>query len=132
MGWMNSEVSLAFILVFGAIVFIGIILLFGLLMRHIVYPLHDKIWKYRRRKKGTTLKELFMDGLFFLIIILWFPFISILTAGSLYIAISSSIEKNILNTLLGIALTIFFGSKLWFMLEHKKRAENRWKKRKRK
>jgi uncharacterized membrane protein YcaP (DUF421 family) len=73
-----------------------------------------------------------MDGLFFLILILWFPFILILTLGSLYIAVSAVIEKNILNTIIGIALSTFFVTKLGYMLEHRHHAKKRWKIKRRK
>jgi hypothetical protein len=100
-------------------------------MRHLVIPTHDRIWKYKRKNKGSKLKELFMDGLFFLMLALWFPFILILTIGSLYIAVSAVIEKNILNIFIGIALSAFFGAKLGYMLEHRSHAKKRWKKKKR-
>ena len=119
------------LLLLGIIISIGVIFLFGLIMRHLVIPTHDRIWKYKRKNKGSKLKELFMDGLFFLMLALWFPFILILTIGSLYIAVSAVIEKNILNIFIGIALSAFFGAKLGYMLEHRSHAKKRWKKKKR-
>jgi hypothetical protein len=101
-------------------------------MRHIVIPTHDRIWKYKRRNRKGDLKEVFMDGLLFLILILWFPFILILTLGSLYIAVTAVIEKNILDSIIGIVLSTFFGAKLGYMLEHRSHAKKRWKIKKRK
>jgi hypothetical protein len=128
----DGGVIFSLLVLLGIMVFTGLIFLFGLIMRHIVIPTHDRIWKYKRRKKIIDLKELFMDGLFFLIMILWFPFILILTLGSLYIAVSAVIEKNILNAIIGIALSTFFGAKLGYMLEHRSHAKKRWKKKRRK
>jgi len=129
----NNEMIFSLLILLGIIIFMGIIFLFGLILRHIVIPTHDKIWKYKRKKKiSNNLKELFMDGLFFLVLILWFPFLIILTLGSLYIAISSVIEKNILNAIIGIVLSTFFVTKLGYMLEHRSHAKKRWKIKKRK
>jgi hypothetical protein len=128
----DNGVIFSLLILLGIIVSIGIIFLFGLIMRHIVIPTHDKIWRYKRKKIGSGLKELFMDGLFFLIMILWFPFIIILTLGSLYIAVSAVVEKNILNIIIGIALATFFGAKLGYMLEHRSHAKKRWKNKRKK
>ncbi len=110
---------------------IGIIFLFGLIMRHLIVPAHDRIWKFKRKKiKKISAKELFMDGLFFMILIFWVPFLLLLAIGSLYVAITSIISGNILNSILGVALSLFFGIKLWYMFEHRSKAKKRWKKRK--
>jgi hypothetical protein len=127
MAWGDNAI-VGFLLLFGIVIIIGIIFLFGLIMRHIVIPTNDKIWKYKRKKKASKLKELFMDGLFFLMMILWFPFIIILTLGSLYIAASAVVERNILDIIIGVALSTFFGAKLGYMIEHRNHAKNRWKK----
>jgi hypothetical protein len=126
----GDNLAIGFFLLLGIIAFIGIIFVFGLIMRHFVVPTHDRLWRYKRKKKIISLKELFMDGLFFLILILWFPFIIILTLGSLYIAITGIIEKNILSIIIGIALSTFFGAKIGYMIEHRSHAKNRWKKKK--
>lgn len=123
----GNEVIFSLLVLLGIIVFIGAIFLFGLIMRHIVVPTHDKLWKYKRKKWGANFKELFMDGLFFLVLILWFPFILILTLGSLYIAVTAVIEKNVLNAVIGIVLSTFFGAKLGYMIEHRSHAKKRWK-----
>ena len=115
------------LLLLGIIGFIGMVFLFGLIMRHIVIPTHDRFWKYKRKNKKGDLKEVFMDGLFFLILILWIPFMLILTLGSLYIAVSAVIEKNILNAIIGIVLSTFFGAKIGYMFEHRSHAKKRWK-----
>jgi predicted permease len=126
----DNGVIFSLLVLLGIIIFIGVIFLFGLIMRHIIIPTHDRIWKYKRRNRKGDLKEVFMDGLFFLIMVLWFPFILILTLGSLYIAASAVVEKNVLNTIIGIALSTFFGAKLGYMLEHRSHAKKRWKRKK--
>jgi hypothetical protein len=128
----GNEIIFSLLVLLGIIFFIAVVFSFGLIMRHIVIPSHDKIWKYKRRNKKGDLKEVFMDGLLFLILILWFPFILILTLGSLYIAVTAVIEKNVLNAVIGIALSTFFGAKLGYMLEHRSHAKKRWKIKKRK
>lgn len=132
---MSGDVFLLTVaVVIGIAVAFGLILLLGLILRHIVTPIHDKIWNHKRKKERNIfrLKELFMDGLFLLIMMLWLPFISILAVGSAYVAIVSISEGNVLNSILGIALTLFFASKLFFMLEHRSHAKKRWKSKRKK
>jgi len=123
--------NLSIIFLVGIIAFIGIVLAFGLIMQHIIRPVHDKMWGHKKKKR-TDLKTLFLDGMFLLIMALWIPFIVLLTLGSLYVAVTAVIEKNILNSIIGIALSVFFGAKIGYMLEHRIAAEKRWKRKRNK
>ena len=99
----------------------------GLVMRHFIRPMHDRIWKHKR-KKEKSFSNLFSEGLLFFMMIIWFPFIILLTFGGLYIAITSLIAGDVLKTIIGFLFTIFFGAKFWFMFEHKEHAKKRWAK----
>ena len=117
-----SVISVSFLIVVLAI---GL----GTIMRHFVRPTYNKIWKYKEEKK-TSLRNLFSEGLLLGIVMLWFPLVIFLFFASLYFTINSIGDGNVLASVFGVLLSLFFALKIWFMFEHKEYAKKRWESKK--
>jgi len=121
-----GQVIIKVIAVVLAIIFVPFVI--GLLTRHVVRPVHNKIWGYKLPKK-KGIKDLWLEGILLIIMVCWILLSALSIAVAFIFFVNSVKDGNILYSVLSLVVMIILLVYFWRMLEHKKRAKERRKKR---